>query len=168
MQVRLLWALLLPSLAVPTLQCGSVHAILHSCARADKLKRGAEDKTSEAIRTLNEKHDFCGKKLAELQRQVDLRQNEIKELLGKGQKEKAKTVLKRKKILEKQMEAVSNVRASNQTQLALCAPITSGLPTARKYPHETPGQSHSPHPCHHLHTCCRHPSTQPRPCACAH
>lgn len=60
---------------------------------------------------LQEQYDFCTKKLAELQRQTDLRQGEIKDCLAKGQKDKAKLVLKRKKIIEKQMVAVQNVRA---------------------------------------------------------
>jgi hypothetical protein len=79
---------------------------------AEKLKRNAEEKTSEAMRLLNEKSEFAGKKLQELQRQADLRQGEIKDCLAKGQKEKAKLILKRKKMIEKQMAAVQNVRLS--------------------------------------------------------
>jgi uncharacterized protein YydD (DUF2326 family) len=80
-----------------------------TCLFAEKLKRNAEDKTSDAMRLLNEKYEFSGKKLQELQRQSDLRQAEIKDCLSKGQKEKAKLILKRKKMIEKQMLAVQNV-----------------------------------------------------------
>ena len=48
-------------------------------------------------------------KLADLHRRIDKEQNEVKGLLQKGQKEKAKLVLRRKKMLEKQMLAVQNV-----------------------------------------------------------
>ena len=70
---------------------------------------------------LQEQYDFCTKKLAELQRQTDLRQTEIKDCLTKGQKDKAKLVLKRKKIIEKQMVAVQNVRACTVSARVLCA-----------------------------------------------
>lgn len=55
--------------------------------------------------------DFCQKKMTELQRQSDQKTEEIKFCMTKGQRDKAKLLLKRKKIIEKQMEAVQNVRA---------------------------------------------------------
>jgi hypothetical protein len=112
--------------------------ILISTACAEKLKRNAEDKTGEAMKLLNEKYEFCSMKLAELQRQCDLRTTEIKDAMTKGQKEKAKLILKRKKIIEKQMVAVQNVRtallqfcapASMYTKrLSVASPVSSGCP----------------------------------------
>ena len=91
-------------------------------SNADKLKKSAEDKTGNAMKLLNEKHEFCTLKLAELERQADLRTNEIKACLAKGQKDKAKIILKRKKIIEKQMEAVRNVRSHHAQTTSLGQP----------------------------------------------
>jgi hypothetical protein len=79
---------------------------------AEKIKKGADDKTGAAMKTLNEKYEFCNMKLAELQRQSDLRTAEIQDCLKKGQKERAKMILKRRKLLEGQIKATQNVRTS--------------------------------------------------------
>ena len=63
------------------------------------------------MKTLNEKYEFCNMKLTELQRQADLRTTEIQECLKKGQKDRAKLILKRRKLLEGQIKATQNVRA---------------------------------------------------------
>lgn len=108
---------------------------------AEKTKKRAEEKTGGAMNHLQEQYDFCTKKLAELQRQTDLRQGEIKDCLAKGQKDKAKLVLKRKKIIEKQMVAVQNVRTRPQ--------VTRMSARARRSPPPgclSPFPSSTPHP----------------------
>lgn len=85
--------------------------------RASKLKWfagvakvNAQKKTESALHDLKEKQRDCELKLTDLQRRIDDTTNEVKGFLQKGQREKAKLVLRRKNMLEKQVTSVQNVR----------------------------------------------------------
>lgn len=77
---------------------------------AESAKASAQKRTEGALQSLREKAQDSDAKLADLQRRMDESQNEVKALMQKGQKEKAKMVLRRKKMIEKQALAVQNVR----------------------------------------------------------
>jgi hypothetical protein len=79
------------------------------CA-AESAKISAQKKTESALQALRTNADDANAKLADLHRRMEEAQNEVKALLQKGQKEKAKLVLRKKKMLEKQTMGVQNVR----------------------------------------------------------
>eukprot|EP00892_Ulva_mutabilis_P000070 jgi/Ulvmu1/10063/UM006_0010.1 len=78
--------------------------------RNDKgaAKINAQQKTESALQDLKSKQRDCETKLTDLQRRIDDTTNEVKGLLQKGQREKAKLVLRRKNMLEKQVTSVQN------------------------------------------------------------
>ena len=78
------------------------------CAAASS-KDAAQKKTENALQALRGNAEDCNAKLTDLYRRMDEAQNEVKALMQKGQKEKAKLVLRRKKMIEKQTMAVQNV-----------------------------------------------------------
>jgi predicted nucleic acid-binding Zn-ribbon protein len=83
---------------------------LNAFDASEVAKASAQKKTEGALQTLQANQQDCEKKLADLHRRMEEATDEVKALLQKGQKEKAKLVLRRKKMLEKQATAVQNVR----------------------------------------------------------
>lgn len=79
---------------------------------AGAAKVNAQKKTETALQDLKSKQRDCETKLTDLQRRIDDTTNEVKALLQKGQREKAKLVLRRKNMLEKQVTSVQNVRST--------------------------------------------------------
>jgi Snf7 len=82
---------------------------LCSCPAADK--KVAEAKTMDALSSLRQKEQINTEKIAHLQKQIDAQGAMVKKFLTAQDKDKAKMALKRKKMLEKQVEAVQNVRS---------------------------------------------------------
>jgi hypothetical protein len=82
---------------------------LRTCPAADK--KVAEAKTMDALSSLRQKEQINTEKTAHLQKQIDAQGAMVKKFLTAQDKDKAKMALKRKKMLEKQVEAVQNVRA---------------------------------------------------------
>ena len=76
---------------------------------AGSSKEAAQKKTEAALQALRGNAEDCNAKLADLNRRMDEAQAEVKALMQKGQKEKAKLALRRKKMIEKQTMAVQNV-----------------------------------------------------------
>lgn len=76
---------------------------------AGAAKVNAQKKTEAALQDLKTKQRDCETKLTDLQRRIDDTTDEVKALLQKGQREKAKLVLRRKNMLEKQVTSVQNV-----------------------------------------------------------
>lgn len=68
----------------------------------------AQKKTEDALHELKSKQRDCELKLTDLQRRMDDTTEEVKALLQKGQREKAKLVLRRKTLLGKQVTSVQN------------------------------------------------------------
>lgn len=80
-------------------------------------KEAAQKKTENALQALRGNAEDCNAKLADLHRRMDEAQNEVKALMQKGQKEKAKLALRRKKMIEKQTMAVQNNSDRLQEQI---------------------------------------------------
>jgi hypothetical protein len=92
--------------------------------RVEQSKVGAQKKTEAALQALRSNQQDCEAKLADIHRRMDDTQNEVKALLQKGQKEKAKLVLRRKKMLEKQAMAVQNVSPKHPSTCCSCQQVT--------------------------------------------
>lgn len=82
---------------------------LHSFTGASK-KAQAGKASESALESLQATYQDTDAKLVEIHRKMDLVDKEVKDLLQKGQRERAKVALRRKKVLEKQAASVQNVR----------------------------------------------------------
>jgi peptidoglycan hydrolase CwlO-like protein len=80
------------------------HAGSHKAA-TDK----AAKQTEGALQVLHASHQDASAKIVDLQRRIDDVDKEVKAYMQKGQRERAKVALRRKKVLEKQAQAVQNV-----------------------------------------------------------
>ena len=70
----------------------------------------AEKKAEGALQTLHATAQDTEAKLLDLHRRMGEIDKEVKGFLQKGQRERAKVALRKKKVLEKQATAVQNVR----------------------------------------------------------
>lgn len=88
----------------------------------EAAKLNAQKKTENALHDLKAKQRDCELKLTDLQRRIDDTTEEVKALLQKGQRDKAKLVLRKKTLLGKQVTSVQNVcyLSVNHCQSMIC------------------------------------------------
>jgi hypothetical protein len=111
--------------------------------------------TESALNLLHASHQDATLKVQDLQRRTEEVEKEVKALLQKGQKERAKIALRRKKVLERQVQAVQNVFYPSHIPLVLgfahaskpsfpfaihhCVQQTTGILTANPHVMRTVG-----------------------------